>query len=151
MLFFNFIFQGLPETAALILTAFSIVGYNPNLREIIGYSIILVICIYLIRLLPIPFGLHTIVGVIVLVVLVCKVTKVSLGTAFCVAFSTMFLLFFLETVFHLLFKSLIGNVSMTQNWVWIMIGWPQIIGLAGATIIIRKIRPSVIKRWLNVQ
>ncbi|SHK44053.1 hypothetical protein [Desulforamulus aeronauticus] len=36
MLIFNFIFQGWPEIAAVIFLAFAIVGYKPNLREIIA-------------------------------------------------------------------------------------------------------------------
>ncbi len=153
MSIFNFIFQGWPETAALIFVSSAIVGYKPNFRESVSYSLLLVTIIYLVRLLPLPFGLHTLVGVIALGLVICRVTKASTGTSFFAAFSTMFLLFFLETIFHILFKSLIGNVSMNQEWLWIIVGWPQIVCLAGAAIIIRKIRPIVIKkqRWLDEQ
>ncbi|SHK44147.1 hypothetical protein [Desulforamulus aeronauticus] len=153
MLFFKFIFQGWPETAALIFVAFAIVGYKPNLRESLSYSFFLVTIIYLFRILPVSFGLHTIVGVIALVLIICKVTKVSLGTSFLTAFSTMFLLAFLETGSHQLIKNLIGNVSMDQGWYWIMIGWPHVVSLVGVGIIIRKIRPIAMKkiRWLNEQ
>lgn len=151
MTIINLVFQGLPETAALIFTSFAIVGYNHKLREIISYSLILVSLIYLIRLFPAFFGLHTLIGVIALVVITCRVTKASLGFSFFAAFSTMFILFFLETITHLLFIDIVGNVSMKHGLVWIMIGWPQIIGLLGVGILIKKIRPIVIKKqgWLN--
>ncbi|AQS60043.1 hypothetical protein [Desulforamulus ferrireducens] len=151
MIFISFVFQGLPETAALIFTSFAIVGYNPKVREIIIYSLTLVSLIYFFRLFPGVFGLHTLVGVIALVILICRVAKVSLGVSFFAAFSTMFLLFFLETIVHLLFVNIVGNVSRNQELIWVIIGWPQIAGLVGTGILIRKIRPIVIKsqRWLN--
>lgn len=57
----------------------------------------------------------------------------------------------METLFHALFKKIIGNVPISQGWLWIMIGWPHVVSLAVLTIIIRKIRPIVVKkqRWLN--
>ena len=150
MLVFNFIFQGWPETAAVIFVAFAIVGYKPNLREIISYSLLLVTILYLFRMHPILFGLHTLVGLIVIVLIIYKVTKASLGSSFFAAFIISTVLFFFETIFYLLFKNLIGNISINQ-WLWIMIGWPHVVSLAGVGIIIRKIRPIVIKkqRWLN--
>ena len=151
MLIFNFIFQGWPEMAAVIFTSFAIVGYKPNLRDNICYSLLLVAIIYLFRMLPIPFGLHTLVALIVIVLIIYKVAKASLGSSFFAAFSVIIILTFAETLFQFLFKKIIGNVPISQRWLWIMVGWPQIASLAGIGIIIRKIRPIVIKkqRWLN--
>ncbi len=146
MLILKFIFQGWPETAALIFLAFSMVGYKPNLRESVSYSLLLVTIIYLFRMPSIPFGLHTIVGVITLVILVYRVTKVSLGISFLAAFSTYLILAFMETLFSFLFEQLIGNISMSQGWLWIIVGWPQILGLVGSAIVIRKIHPILIKK-----
>ena len=148
MLFLNFIFQGWPETVALIFTSFAIVGYKPNLREIIGYSLFLVTMIYLFRIFPMSFGLHTIVAVITLALITYKVTKVSLGISFFTAFITIFLIAFLEMGFQLLIKNLIGDVSMDQGWYWIMLGWPQTVCLVGLAIIIRKFRPTLIKKMV---
>ena len=151
MLIFNFIFQGWPETAAIIFVAFAIVGYKPNLRESISYSFLLVSILYLFRMHPILFGLHTLVGLIVIVLIIYKVTKASLGISFFAAASTVLILLLMETLSFLLFQKITGNVPIYQRWLWIMVGWPQIVSLAGAAIIIRKIRPIIIKkhRWLN--
>ena len=151
MLIFNFIFQGWPETAALIFAAFAIVGYKPNLREIISYSLLLVAIIYLFRIHPMLFGLHTLVALIVIVLIIYKVAKASLGSSFFAAFSVMLILTLTEALIFLLFKKIIGNVSMSQGWLWIVVCWPQIVCLAGSAIIIRKLRPIVIKkqRWLR--
>ncbi len=151
MLIFNFIFQGWPETAALIFVAFTIVGYKPNWQEIISYSLLLVAMIYLFRMHPMLFGLHTLVSLTGVVLIIYKVAKASLGSSFFAAFSAMLILTFSEAVFHFLFKKIIGDVPMSQRWLWIMFGWPQIVCLAWIGIIIRKLRPIVIEkqRWLN--
>ncbi len=151
MLIFNFILQGWPETAAVIFTAFAIVGYKPNLREIISYSLLLVSILYLFRMHPMLFGLHTLAGLLVIALIIHKVTKSSLGNSFFAAASTVLILLLIETWFYFLFGRIIGNVQMSQRWLWILVGWPQIASLAGVAIIIRKLRPSVInkQRWLN--
>ncbi|SHK44062.1 hypothetical protein [Desulforamulus aeronauticus] len=151
MLIFNFVFQGWPETAALIFAAFAIVGYKPNWREIISYSFLSVAIIYLFRMHPMLFGLHTLVSLTVIVLIIYKVAKASLGSSFFAAFSVMLILTFSEALFLFLFKKIIGDVPMSQRWLWIMVGWPQVVCLAWIGMIIRKLRPIVIKkqRWLN--
>ncbi len=147
MLIFNFIFHGWPEAAALIFAAFAIVGYKPNLREIISYSFLLVTIIYLFRIHPMLFVLHTLVALIVMVLIIYKGTKVSLSSSFFAASSTVFILLLIETLMILLFKKITGHLPITQGWLWIMFGWPQIVSLTGIGILIRRIRPIVIKKY----
>ncbi len=151
MLIFNFVFQGWPETAAVIFLAFAMVDYKPNVREIISYSLLLVSILYLFRMHPILFVLHTLVGLLVIALIIYKVTKTSLGSSFFVASSTVIILLLMETLSFLLFGKIIGNVSISQRWLWIMFGWPHVVSLAVLAIIIKKIRPSVVKkqRWFN--
>lgn len=150
MLLLNFLLQGWPEGAAIFFLCFSIVNYKFKIREIITYSFLFVLFIYIFRLLPIPFGLHTMVGAIVLVVIIYKVTKAPLGISFVAAFSVLFLICLIEFVVHWLVNILIGNITPEQVWLWIVIGWPNIMGLVGVAIIIKKFRPSIKKyRWLN--
>ena len=144
MLFFQFLLQGWPEGAAVFFSTFSIVGYNPKICELVGYSFAYVSIIYLFRILVDPFGLHTIVGLILVVAIVHKVTNVSLGSSFFAAFCTLFILVSVETLIHLLFVKLFGNVNMSQNWLWLVIGWPQIFCLTGVAIIVRKVRPILV-------
>ncbi|SHK44024.1 hypothetical protein [Desulforamulus aeronauticus] len=152
MLIFNFIFQGWPETAAVIFAAFAIVGYKPNLREIISYSLLLVTIIYLFRMHPMLFALHTLVALLVIVLIIYKGTKSSLGSSFFAASSVVFILTLMETLIILLFKKIIGHLPIAQGWLWIMVGWPQIVSLAGIGILIKRIRPIVIKKHgLNEQ
>lgn len=149
MLILNFIFQGWPETVALLFLSFAIVDYRPKLFESISYSLLLVSIIYLFRILPVPFGLHTIVGILALVIVIYKKTKVSLGISFFASFSTFFILVCLETFFQLLIRKIVGNIPL-QGWISIVVGWPQVFCLAGATIVVRKIRPTIMKkRWSN--
>lgn len=145
MLIFNFVFQGWPETAAVIFLAFAMVGYKPNVREIISYSLLLVTILYLFRMHPLLFGLHTLVGLLVIALIIYKVTKASLGSSFFAASSTVIILLLMETLSFLLFGKILGNVSISQRWLWIILGWPPIVSLAGIGMLICRIRPNIIK------
>lgn len=144
----NFIFQGVPEVAALIFTAFSILGLQVTIRKILLYGFVLSSITWFIRLLEIPFGLHTLAALIGLTIIVYKQGKLSLGTSVYVGVITLFLLVCAETIVHLLYEKFFGNVLIEDVWLWVIIGWPQIGILIGIAFIIQRvIRPMIIIKY----
>ncbi|MCB2360073.1 hypothetical protein [Clostridium estertheticum] len=49
-----------------------------NVKKYIISSIFFIIAVYLIRLLPIQYGIHTIIGVVVVIVLTININKISI-------------------------------------------------------------------------
>lgn len=144
----NFIFQGVPEVAALIFTAFSILGLQVNIRKMLLYGFILTSLIWFIRVLEIPFGLHTLAALIGLAVIVYKQGKVTLGTSVYVGVITLFLLVCAETIVHLSYEKFFGNVLIEDVWLWVILGWPQIGILIGIAFVIQRvIRPIIMIKY----
>lgn len=140
-LILNLLFQGWPEMAALIFTAFAIVGYNASQKVILLYGLILSFLIWLVRIIQIPFGLHTLVGTLFLGLIIHKKAKVSLANCCYVAFFVIFLLACIETIINFTFKKMFGVTFVQQNWLWVIMGWPQ--------IIVMFILGLIIKKWIR--
>ncbi|AEF92919.1 hypothetical protein Desca_0014 [Desulfotomaculum nigrificans CO-1-SRB] len=135
---------------ALIFTAFSIIGYNASLKSILRYGLILASLIWLVRAMSVPFGLHTLVGVFGFILIMHKIAKVSLVNSFYVTFFVQFMLASLETIVHFTVNKVFGVVFVTQDWLWILIGWPQIIIILVFGWIIKKwLRPWILSKFKN--
>ena len=61
-----------PESLILVLSGVILLGINIDKKKIFKYGIILGIIIGIIRLLPITFGVHSVLSMIVLCIILCK-------------------------------------------------------------------------------
>lgn len=142
----NFFLQGWPEVAALIFTASSILGFKIPTRKILLYAFGLSLVIWLVRILVVP-GLHTLAALLGLVLIVYRQGKVTLGTSFYISITTIFILVCAETFIHFIYEKLFGNISIEDAFLWVIVGWPQIIILIGIAFIIQKfIRPTILNK-----
>ncbi|MCL4442272.1 MAG: hypothetical protein M1609_17275, partial [Firmicutes bacterium] len=82
--------------------------------------------IWLVRIFTVP-GLHTLTALLGLVLIIYRQGKVTLGTSFYVSISVIFVLICAETFVHFAYEKLFGNVSSDDTFLWVMLGWPQII------------------------
>ncbi|MDO7788687.1 hypothetical protein [Desulforamulus aquiferis] len=140
--FINYVFQGIPEMAALIFTAFSLVGHRTTRWKVLWFGVFLASLTWLLRLCAvIPFGLHTLVAAFTLAIIIYREVKISLGKSFFISFFTFFLLMILETGFHYIMENILGITFSNQGWTWVMAGWPQVLGLLALSIILRKYIP----------
>lgn len=101
-LFLRFI----PEAALIILTGYIISRKKIELSYVFISSIILAVSIYLIRMLPIQFGIHTILGGIISVLLLISINKISIDKS---VFS-IFIVIILEGIFETLNLIFIRNI-----------------------------------------
>lgn len=130
--FLHLIFQGFPETIAFATFVFVFSNQRLEWKNIIFVSIIQMLTTYLIRMLPMTFGIHTIILIITLAIYVKAVTGVSFSTVLKVSALGMVVLAVVEIIVDLtLFEVLKLSVEQANSntILWILIGWPQVIVL----------------------
>ena len=76
--FLEIFLRGLPEGFLFMFAVYVFSKTVINIKRYILSSIILVGAVYLIRLLPIQYGVHTILGIIVIIVLAVNINKISI-------------------------------------------------------------------------
>jgi len=73
----EFFLRGVPEGFLLIFAVYAFSKTIINIKKYILTSIIFSISVYLIRLLPIQYGVHSILNIIVMIVLTVNINKIS--------------------------------------------------------------------------
>lgn len=68
----------LPEEFLIIFAVYAFSKTVFNVKRYIITSILLLIAVYIIRLLPIQYGVHTILNIIVIIVLAINISKISI-------------------------------------------------------------------------
>jgi len=140
--FIALILQGIPEQTALISLAFVIARIPLKLNRILWIGIALAFCAYVVRLLPIPFGIHTILLLFILFTIITKECKGDVGFSF-IASSLSFLAlaifeFTCMSLFMLSFgfrpETLLNDLTMR-----ILVGEPHVLLLFISAFLINKL------------
>lgn len=93
---FEFIFRTLPEAFLFILVGYAFSKTKINVIRYIISSILYAVAVYFIRLLPINYGIHTILGIICMNILICYVNRIDIILAIKSSIIATIVLFFLE-------------------------------------------------------
>jgi len=92
------IFQGIPESIAIYALAFVIAKIPVQWTKIGVIGLLAAICSYIIRLLPITFGVHTIVLIGLMFFILIQIGKVSVLTSVKASLISYLLLILVETI-----------------------------------------------------
>ncbi len=147
-------FQTFPESLALAALALAIVGSRLELKTILLIGLPYTVAVYLVRLLDLSFGVHTIILIFILAILVNFVLKVKFSWSLLVALFAMIILVVAETALLMLTLTITGVEfeQLTRDSIlWILYGWPHIIGMLLLAFLInwwqikRRIRTKVEK------
>lgn len=105
---FEFIVRVAPESFIFIFATYAFSNTKLNLKRYIISSLVLSICIYTIRMLPINYGVHTILNIITQTMIVISISKIDIIQAIKSALITTICLLVSESinilVLNLIFK-----------------------------------------------
>lgn len=103
---FELIVRLIPEAFIFIFATYVFSNTKLDAKRYINSSVLLGICIYFVRKLPIDYGVHTILNIILQTVIVAGISKISIAKAIKSAIVSALCLFILEA-FNILILSLI--------------------------------------------
>ena len=133
----EFFLRGLPEGFLLIFAAYAFSKTVISKKKYIISSIIFVIAVYLIRLLPIQYGVHSILNIIVIIVLAVNVNKISIFKSIQGSIMAMILGFICEGInvfiIQYIFKADIEYV-LSEPLLKILYGIPSLVIFAAIVI-----------------
>ncbi len=124
------IFQGIPEVIAIITLAYVIANVPLVWKKIIPAGILLAFVSYGVRLLPITFGVHTIILIGLTFFILMFLGKSSVNPALIASIISMLAITVAEAVCLSLLMPLFGVTSeilFTNTIIRILISWPQVL------------------------
>ncbi|MBU3154905.1 hypothetical protein LL037_08905 [Clostridium estertheticum] len=92
------ILRSLPEEFLVIFAVYVFSKTVINVKEYIISSIIYLIAVYVIRLLPIQYGVHTILNIIIIILITDNINKISIIKSIKASIMTVILLFVCEGI-----------------------------------------------------
>ena len=126
----QWLLQGIPESLALVTLALTLAGEKLEMRRIALLGIAHAVIIFAIRLLPLTFGVHSILSLFTIALLLNLFLKVRFSRSLLSALIVMIALAIFETVSFSLLLHLTGlsYEQLAENiLVYIVGGWPQVI------------------------
>jgi len=130
--FIQWLLQGIPENLAMASLLLSMAGKKLEISKIIKIGVPQAVIFYLVRSLPISFGLHTIIGIVTLAILLNLIAKIKFSKSLFFALLAHIALAIFETVVVGVFIQLSGQTyqDIYENfYLYILLGWPQVIFL----------------------
>ncbi|EHK2440698.1 hypothetical protein KCL46_000716 [Clostridium perfringens] len=76
--FLELLVRGIPEAFLMVLAAYCFANKKVNRKNYVVSSLIIALVVYLVRFLPISYGVHTILNVFVLIFLIFNINKIDL-------------------------------------------------------------------------
>lgn len=144
-----FFLQGIPEMTGLTALSLALSGVLPRWRLIIPVGVILAIIVYVIRLI-FPFGLHTIIGLLLMVLFIAKTTTVPLTKSFIFVFAAGLILSLLELFFNEFLFAITGidkQAVLSNQFIWKLFCLPQAIIMIFLALLVYRIRKPFQETW----
>lgn len=88
----------IPESFMLILAAYAFSGKKPDKKVFCISAVLLAVATYITRMLPIHFGVHTIILLVIYVLIAVKINKLDIIKAISAGLSSSIILFFCEWI-----------------------------------------------------
>ncbi len=126
------LFQRLPEALASASLAVVILTGRLDWKKIFITGLLFAAAVYLVRLLPLAFGVHFIILMIILALLLSLQLKISFSKCLFTALAVGIILAIFESVFIYLLMILTGiavEPTMEELHTRIVFGWPHIIAI----------------------
>lgn len=106
---FELLVRTIPEVLVLVFASYAFSKTKVDCKKYLLSSLILGVCVFVIRLLPINYGVHTILNIIVLTVIVIYINKIDTIKAIKSSVITPILLFILEGVNVMFLKIIVAD------------------------------------------
>lgn len=113
---FEFIIRSIPEAFVFILASYALSSSKINVKRYIISSSLLAACVYSIRMLPINYGVHTILSIITQILILININKIEIIPAVKSSIITFICLFLIEllnmSILSFVFK---GNLEVIMS------------------------------------
>lgn len=140
--FIALLFQGIPETVAVVTLAFVIAGIPLKWNKVLLIGTVLALCAYVVRLFPIPFGLHTILLLFILFIVLIRLSKGDASLSFMASLVSYLMLVIFEFCCIALSVHILRStpeILFNDLIMRIVVGEPQVLLLLISAFLINKL------------
>lgn len=147
-----FLLQGIPESSGHFALSLALLGVHLRWKPIIAAGTVMALVFFALRALPLTFGVHTAVGVFLIVFIIKRATHVPVMKIFIavlVSFTTVILLELVIMDMFFTFTELDPNATIAENnnVLWVLSGLPQALLLNIFALVIARFKKPRGDAW----
>lgn len=145
---FSLFIRLFPEAFLFIYSIYRLTNTKPDYKMILKSSIIASCVIYVLRLLPIHFGVHTILAIMLYILLAVKINKIEIHKAIASTLVAMISLFISDFTIVLIYTKIFklsSDIIFGQTWVATALGLPSLFIFYLIILLISLVRKKGIK------
>jgi hypothetical protein len=135
---FEFVVRTIPESFALMLAMYALSNTKFEMKKYIVSSLLIAGCVYSVRMLPINYGVHTILDIFIMIIVTCSINKTEIILAIKASLIATIALFIFEGINMLLLSLIFTDrleIIMENTTLKTIYGLPTLVFFAIATII----------------
>ncbi|MEW5762541.1 MAG: hypothetical protein AB1776_05010 [Bacillota bacterium] len=137
--------QGIPEVIAATTLCFVLAGAGLRWAWILPIGTAQAVTIFLLRLLPLPFGVHTLVACVLFAVYLRFLQGIPVLRGFFSAFMALVAVIVLEYPLHVFLFAVTGlsyEKAAANPLLWSLFGWPQVVLVFVSALVIHRLREA---------
>lgn len=145
-----FFLKGVPEITGVVACSLALARVRLRWRIILPFACILAVVIYIIRNMPVTFGLHTVISILLCALFIARFTKVPPSASFTVVFASYAILALLELSIYELTGKLFNietSYLMSNHITQFLTGVPQTVIMIAIALGITKYRKPLEGLW----
>lgn len=147
-----FLLQGIPESSGQFALSLALLGVPLRWKRIIAAGTVFAIIMFSIRALPFTFGIHTAVGVFIIVVAINMATHIPVTKIFIAVLVNFTTLLLLEFVIMEIFFAATGldpnsTIGENNNVLWVLSGLPQALLLNIFALLVARFKKPQEDAW----
>ena len=146
--FIQWLIQGIPECLAIATMVLALAGHKLKFNKILIIGLSLAVFLYTIRLLPLSFGVHTILAILSLAILVNLNIKSKFSLSLLISLVAYINLAIVETILTWSILTVMGmsfEQALDDMMIRIVISLPQVFVIFLTAVVISKYRNKIIK------
>jgi len=140
------IFQSIPESIIILCLGLACIGIRPDFRKVLPAAILSSMVSWLVRGLPLPFGLHSIIGLVTIISLFLVFFKTGFLKAIVAALFALSSLLATEALLVPVVTKLIGISGFTEAWdnsvYRVVLAFPEQVLLGGIAYLLIRFQIS---------
>lgn len=125
----SIVFYSIPESYLLFSFGLIVIGEESSQKKLLLATLVSVFMSYLVRSLPLPFGIHTLIGLLIIYLLFKYLFHLSTKKALIASLLSLSTLLALENVILYLLELKLGitlSKLWDNDWLRTIIGWPHL-------------------------
>lgn len=149
--FFLFLLQGIPESSGVVALSLALAKVPLRWGRIVAAGTLMAVIVFYIRTSSFAVGLHTVAGLLLVVIFITTTTHVPPTRAFVVALASIIFLGFLELIiieglFNLL-KLDIQQLMLERYFLWKLLSLPQAVIMIIASLLVPRFMKPEQDAW----